>query len=401
MENIAKKEQFLIIDKNERTLNILFSVILVLVIIFMISITQKPLALVWNKFFLKTENFELIFLFAGVLFVTNIYRQILSATDNFLYWTKFFKNKKLSLVFTSLFLGLMPVKGRTILSAPIIAQIAKKNNLNNNSAAMVDYLATHIYYLMFPLSTSLLFVIATMKLDYFKFVFFLLPGILFLAAMVWHYAAKSNISSDFAIEIKSSFFQATIFVLPILVLLVFLGLAELYKIPYSILFGTALFISLSLILLKPDRKQIKTAYKSINLHLIFILALILLLSAFTSNSPFIKNSLAAITSSAYSIPVLILIGYITGLTTGSSSTMVSLIFPILAPILTGSPYAYQIAAIVYASEYAGYIASPAHPCCHYAASFFNIPYLKIWWKITIIAFIASALNILFALLLWK
>ncbi len=402
MTTSTKKEYlFSITDKADRTLNIFFIIVLALAIILMFFLTQKPLTLVLNKFVYKMENFELIFLFAGVLFITNIYRQIPATMDNLLYWTKFFKNGKLSLVFTSLFLGMMPVKGRTILSAPIIAQIAQKNNLNSRAAAMVDYLATHIYYLMFPLSASLLFVIATMKLDYFKFVFYLLPGILFLAAMVWYYASKANISSSFIIQTKSTFSKAATFTLPIIVLLVFLGLSELYKIQYSILIGTALFITLSLALLKPDKDQIKTAFKSIDAHLIFILALILLLSAFTSNSPLIKNSLAAIASSAYSIPVLILIGYMTGLTTGSSSTMVSLIFPILAPILAGSPYAYQIAGIVYASEYAGYIASPAHPCCHYAASFFNIPYLKVWWKIAPIAIVASALNIIFILLMWR
>jgi len=236
-----------------------------------------------------------------------------------------------------------------------------------------------------------------MKFNYFNFIFFLMPGVLFLAMMVWYFASRSNISSNFSIETKSSFKEAARFVLPIVVLLISLGLSELYKIQYSILIGTVIFVALSVVLLKPSRSQIKAAYKSIDKYLIFILFLILLLSAFTSNSPLIKNYFSGIIAGSYSIPILIVIGYLIGFTIGSSSTMVSAIFPLLAPILTGNPLAYQIAAIVYASEYAGYIASPAHPCCHYAASFFNVPYIKVWWKISIYAAIASALNIIFAL----
>ncbi|MFH1048154.1 MAG: DUF401 family protein [Patescibacteria group bacterium] len=384
-------------DKFDAKLNIIFSVIVIIAIATMFYITKEPLALIWNKFILKTQNVELLALFTGVLFVANIYRQTGNATDNLLYWTKFLKNGKLSLIFTSLFLGLMPVKGRTILSAPIIAQIAQKNNLNNFSASMVNYLSSHIYYLIFPLSTSLMFVIIIMKFNYFNFIFFLMPGVLFLAMMVWYFASRSNISSNFSIETKSSFKEAARFVLPIVVLLISLGLSELYKIQYSILIGTVIFVALSVVLLKPSRSQIKAAYKSIDKYLIFILFLILLLSAFTSNSPLIKNYFSGIIAGSYSIPILIVIGYLIGFTIGSSSTMVSAIFPLLAPILTGNPLAYQIAAIVYASEYAGYIASPAHPCCHYAASFFNVPYIKVWWKISIYAAIASALNIIFAL----
>lgn len=399
METILKKEN--VLDKFDAKLNIIFSIIVIIAVVLMFYITKEPLALIWNKFVLKTENVELVILFTNVLFVTNIYKQIGNATDNLLYWTRFLKNGKLSLIFTSLFLGLMPVKGRTILSAPIIAQIARKNNLNNASASMVDYLSTHIYYLIFPLSTSLMLVIAMMKFNYFNFIFFLMPGVLFLAIMVWHFVSKSNISTNFAIETKSSFKEAVRFVLPIVILLISLGLSELYKIKYSILVGTAIFVALSLVFLKPSKSQIKTAYKSVDKYLIFILFLILLLSAFTSNSPLIKNYFAGIITSAYGIPILIVMGYLVGFTIGSSSTMVSAIFPLLAPILTGNPFAYQIAAIVYASEYAGYIASPAHPCCHYAASFFNMPYIKVWWKITIISIIASALNIAFALLLMR
>jgi hypothetical protein len=393
-----KKKNFLIINKSDRSLNVIFSVVIGLAIIAAFLSIDNSNRLIWNKFFTNIKTFELIVLFTGVLFVTNLYRQLGNTADNLLYWTKFLKNGKLSLIATALFLGMMPVKGRTILSAPIIAEIARKNNLNNNSASLVNYLSTHIYYLMFPLSTSLMFVIAVMNFNYFKFVFFLLPGIIFLAGVVWYYASRSNISESFAIQTKSSFKEAARFTFPILVLLIFLGLYGLYKVQYSMLIGVFLFVVLSLVSLRPSKEQIKIAWKSIDKYLIIILALILLLSVLAKNSSFIKDSLSGVMLSSYSIPVLIVAGYLVGFTIGSSSTMVSAVFPLLAPVLIGNPFAYQVAAIVYASEYAGYIASPAHPCCHYAASFFNIPYLKVWWRITVFALVASALNILFALL---
>jgi hypothetical protein len=399
METAIQKEGFL--AGFDRKLNVIFSIILIVAIAVMFLITQNALSVIVDKYFGKLENLELVILFTGVLFVTGIYRQIDSAVDNFLYWTKFLKNGRLSLICTSLFLGLMPVKGRTILSSPVVAQIAKKNDLDNFSASMVDYLSTHIYYLIFPLSASLMFVVTSMKFDYLNFVLLMMPGALFLALAVWYYSSKSKVPASFAIESKSSFIEATKFILPIVLLLVFLGASEMYKVPYSILVGTVLFIALSLVFLRPNLEQLKKAYKSIDLYLVFILALILLLSAFTSNSTMIKGYFTGMINSTYSIPILIIVGYLVGFTIGSSSTMVSVIFPILAPLLSGNPSAYPIAAIVYASEYAGYIASPAHPCCHYAASFFKIPYMKVWLRITLFSAIAAGLIIAAALLVMQ
>ena len=399
---VQQKEKFMIVSKSGRMLNVVFSVLLLVLIALAASNIDDPVKTIIGKYIKNIKYWELVVLFSSVLFITNIYRQMKNTADNLLYWTKFLKNGKLSLIATALFLGIMPVKGRTILSAPIIAEISRKNKLNDDSASMVNYLSTHIYYLMFPLSTSLMFVIATMNFDYFRFVFFLLPGIIFLAAVVWYYASKSNISEDFAIKSKASFGEAVNFTIPVFVLLVFLGMYGLYKVKYSILVGSILFIALSLKFLKPSKSQIKTAWQMMDKYLILMLVLILLLSSLSKHSPFVKEFLlGAINNSFYSIPILIVAGYLVGLTVGSSSTMVSAIFPLLAPIIIGTPFAYQIAAIVYASEYAGYVASPAHPCCHYAASFFNVPYIRVWWRIALFAAAASLLNILFSTLFIK
>lgn len=403
MENIIKKEHyFLIPNKFDKYLNIIFSAILIIAIFVMLYSTKDASGLLWKKLIIKTESIELLALFTIILFVANLYRQYDNATDSLLYWTRFFKNGKLALIFTALFLGIMPVKGRTILSAPIISQISKKNNLNNDSASLVNFISTHIYYLMFPLSTSLIFVISIMEMNYFKFVAYMLPGIIFLAVMVWYYASKSKINKSFAVINGATLSQAIRFISPIIILLVFLGLSELYKkIDHTIVIGAVIFLILTLLILKPNKDQIILAFKSIDKYLIFILALILLLSALTSGSPYIKEAITGVITSAYSIPILIGIGYLVGFTTGSSSTMVSILFPLLAPIIIQSPSVYPIAAIVYSSEYAGYIASPSHPCCFYASSFFNIPYLKVWWRVSLYAAIASIFNILLALMLLK
>lgn len=381
-----------------KKLNLFFNLVLVILIIIGIFYLPEPSKILVKKY-LKLSNFELLFLFTGILFIVNIYRQLGNIADYLLYWSKFLKSPKLSLILTSLVLGAMPVKGRTIVSAPVIAQIARKHKLDNFSAAMVDYIATHIYYLFFPLSVSLMFVVSLVNLNYLKFVSYFLPAILFLIGVVIYYSSKSKVTDMITEKTEVKFVGALKMTTPIVLLLIFLAFFGLKKVPYTMITGAVIFIILSLMLLKPSGKQIKKALKSMDVQLIITLALILLLSAITKNLPSIKSWAEIMVNSNFAIPALIILGYVSGITIGSSSTMVSALFPLMAPIIIGLPNVYQIAAITYAAQYAGYIASPAHPCCHYAASYFNNPYLKVWLRITIYAIIASSITILFAL--WR
>ncbi|OGY53739.1 MAG: hypothetical protein A3A24_00140 [Candidatus Buchananbacteria bacterium RIFCSPLOWO2_01_FULL_46_12] len=384
-----------------KKLNFVFNLILLLAASLALPQLAEPTKALTTKF-LKLENIEILFMFIGVLFIVNIYRQLGNIADYLMYWTRFLKSPRLSLIFTSMILGLMPVKGRTLISSPVIGQITEKHKLNKMSAAMVDYLATHIVYLLLPIEGMVIVALSTFAVLGFNLltlISYTLPGIIFFMLLVTYYSWKTG--NRQSIELPRSqvkFSQAAKVTLPIVLLLIAAYLYAQQGVTYALITGTIVFVGLSLLFLSPTKQQIKGALKTMDKQLIVTLMLIFLFSATVSQLPFIQAWAAAVIASSFAIPALIVICYLIGFFLGSSKGTATAIFPLLLPLISNAPNAFQIIAIAYAAGWAGYIASPAHACCHYAASYFDTPYLKVWSRISIYSLIASALIIVTALI---
>ncbi|MDD5109985.1 MAG: DUF401 family protein [Patescibacteria group bacterium] len=383
-----------------KKLNLVFNAMLMAIIAVALPQVLEP-GKVLVKGFLKLENIQVLYLFIGVLFVVNVYKQIGNIADYLLYWTRFIPNPRLALVFTSLILAIMPVKGRTIISAPIIGQIAEKHRLNKFSAAMVDFVSTHIVYLVLPIEGSVIVVLTTFAVLGFHlgtFISYMLPGIVFLVGVVTYYSWKTSRGTTLELpRTNVTFPRAVKVTLPLLLLMASLYLYEMRDVTYAIIIGTTVFVGLSLAILKPTPQQTWNAVKTMDKQLILTLGLIFLFAATVSQLPWIKQLASEVVTSGYTIPALIIVGYLAGFILGSSSGMATLIFPLLFPLIQAAPNAFQIIAITYAAMYAGYVASPAHPCCHYAASYFDTPYLKVWSRVAMCALGASGCIIAVAL----
>ncbi|NTU98813.1 DUF401 family protein [Candidatus Falkowbacteria bacterium] len=385
-----------------RKLNLGLNIVLSIAVASSLFLLAQP-GKVLLKNFVKLENAEVLVLFIGMLFMVNLYRELGNIADYFLYWTKFIKNPRLSLIATSMVLGILPVKGRTIISAPIIGQIAQKNKLNKLSAALVDYLATHIVYFLLPIEGSVVVVLATFAatgLSLGKFVSYMLPGVLVLLAAVGYYSWKTtdNNSEYILEESKISFKQSSKATLPIAILMAALFVFKMYQIKYAMIAGTIIFISLSLYLLKPTKAQVQKSIRTMDKQLILTLVLIFLFSATISKMPQISILTNQWLASGAGLTLLGLISYAIGFIIGDSKGMTLAVFPIILPLVASSSHPFQIIAIIYAMLYAGYIASPAHACCHYAASYFETPYLKVWARFSLYGLAASADIIIVALI---
>lgn len=387
---------------NTKKMNWVFNLILIILVFIFIIFDYNYFGKVFKEGFIgKLKNWELIILFTSVLFVTESYKRIEGFEKYIIYWARFFKNPRIFLVFSSLFLGSMPVKGRTIVSAPILSNIARKYNLNNLSAAMIDYVSTHMYYLFFPLSTSLILAITALNVEYLYFVIFFIPAMCILLSIIIFYCKDIDVEKEkeIALEIDDSdgigILESIKMITPILFLLVCLGLSAIFHIPYIMTGGSLIFVGISLFLLKLKKEQIKEILQKIDYSLIFSLVLILLLSALAKHNKKLSVQISSLLQDSNNIILILLGSYLTGLTIGSSSTSAATVFMFLAPVLSNSPQIYSIGAIAYLAQYAGYVASPAHACCHYAASYFEVPYIQVWWRISLIAFLASIINIIF------
>ena len=141
-----------------------------------------------NYIFLFNEWWYILILI-GIMLTTGIIKQYGLFIPFYNLLIKHIKNKKILVVLLSLFGGILPVPGRVIISAGLLDTIAPNDPKKRAKFGIIDYLATHHYYLWSPLEKTVIIPMAVLKLSYLGVLSYtwplLLVSLLFLIWYIW------------------------------------------------------------------------------------------------------------------------------------------------------------------------------------------------------------------------
>ena len=108
------------------------------------------------------------------------------------------KNKKILVTILSTLSGILPVPGRVIVGAPFFDSISPKCEKSRSKFGIVNYIATHHYYLWSPLEKTIILPMAAFGLSYLALITSLLPllitYLLFLAFIILKYLKPEDVS---------------------------------------------------------------------------------------------------------------------------------------------------------------------------------------------------------------
>lgn len=107
-----------------------------------------------------------VLILASIMILSGIIKKYYLFVPVFNFLIRKIKNKKLLVVLLSTLGGVLPVPGRVIISAGLLDTIASKDPKKRSKFGIVDYLATHHYYLWSPLEKTILIPMAVLKLSY-------------------------------------------------------------------------------------------------------------------------------------------------------------------------------------------------------------------------------------------
>ena len=118
--------------------------------------------------------------------------------SSFSYIRNTFKSNKVVLVLLSCFGGILPIEGRVTISAGLLDSIAPKDGPGREKLGIVDYLATHHYYLWSPLEKTVILPIAAFGLTYISWLGLIAPllitSIIFISWYIWTQVKEDQIS---------------------------------------------------------------------------------------------------------------------------------------------------------------------------------------------------------------
>jgi integral membrane protein (TIGR00529 family) len=265
-------------------------------------------------------------------------------------------------------MGLLPMPGGALLSAPILEKggVGVPDDLK---VAMNDWFR-HLFVMIYPLSSALIASAKITELNLYTAMISLLPTCAFAALLGWFFYIRKVRGT---ITYSKQFSLARL-LLPLGIILVAplidFGLKKIIALPVAeiaTMLGvcTAFMVSWLLSPVPLDLKTIAKKMKPWNFFLI-IIGMFVFLNIFKASS--IADLIAGIALPP--ITLCVIAGFILGIATGRVLLPASIIFPVYMTTTIVTPVTF---AVIYTSIFFGYMISPVHPCVGVSLEYFHVP----------------------------
>jgi integral membrane protein (TIGR00529 family) len=358
----------------------------------------KNLVLNLSKALISFETLSLIGIIILVLYLGNF----LQTRGNFRILVDSLKNlvpeARLILAIPPVFIGLLPMLGGALMSAPIVEEAGSRWKLTPAWKTFLNYWFRHIWEYCWPLYVNLIMAAAILqipikKISTVQFPFTILAAALGLILLFKHvpYLPKEKKSNRFLQNLFNLFYSLW----PILLVISLIFVLRLHM-----LISLAITASLTQILSRMKFKErLRLIWKSISLKTIFLLAAVMMFKRILDTSGAL-NSLTQVFRpegvSAYFL--LFTVPFLLGLLTGVNHAFIGISFPILLPII-GLPHPDMVLVMfAYVSGFVGILLSPAHLCLMMTVDYFQADLRSVYriliWP-CLIVFMASFLVLLF------
>jgi len=281
------------------------------------------------------KNQIYLFYLLGVMITSGIIKEKGYFSNLFNYIVNKVKSKKGVVALISLFSGILPIPGRVIVSAGVLDIVAPKSGKSRSKFGIIDYLATHHYYLWSPLEKTIILPIATLSLTYLEVLKYTAPLLLVTLLYISYYIMFILKESDVEIQRNN--------------------------------------------MLKEKNKSIDVK-KYINWNLLLTVGVIIVLSNIISTY---HNYFLGYISYYPNLYISMCLGFLASIALGSSGKFIGI------TVLLTQLFGIEYFTMFFAVEYTGYLISPIHKCVAIGKMYFGTPiidYIKVLsgWSILII-----------------
>lgn len=309
------------------------------------------------------------------MFVTGILKERGYLMDIFRLLEQKVKSKKMVVFLVSLFGGVLPIPGRVALSASMLNSIAPVDNKKRKKFGIIDYLATHHYYLWSPLEKTVIIPMAVLGLTYTSFMSYIWPLLLITGLYITYYILSLE-DDEIDIEVKDdpiNWNNILLVVLPFLITILVSCFTEHYF---------AAFTTFTLYLISYS-KSWKQLIGYVNWELIWIVGVIIILGNLVGSYYPMMEGYIKQYSTPSGILIVTMLGFLSSFLLGSSAKYASIV-----SLLT-SVFGMQYFVLFFTLEYSAYLISPSHKCLPIGQKYFHtgfMTYLKaliVWISIMI------------------
>ena len=319
---------------------------------------------------------EYLLYLPGIMVSTWIIKKYNYFSSVYTYVVNKIKSKKSLVVILSAISGILPIPGRVSVSAGLLDTIAPKKASSRAKFGIIDYLATHHYYLWSPLEKTIIIPMAVLGFTYLETLIHLLPLLIVSIGYIGYYLYYNIEERDVKISItknKDSNMTFTLMPLIMAIGLLICGIKGWIVFP---------ILSIYYILYARDFNVLKY----INWTLLTTVFVIIVFSnIFAAHYSNFKETL----SGTNSLAVALFFGFASSFLLGSSGKFIG-ITALLTQIF-GAGYF----VVFFALEYAAYLISPTHKCTSIGRAYFNTPFNEYYRVIGVWALLVVVCGMVF------
>ena len=338
----------------------------------------QVMEITWAQF-LSINNIFLLIIIALVIILSSqmsesgVMKELVSTIGSHV-------SKRTAMAILPAVIGFLPMPGGALFSAPLVDDTDPEKNVSGLLKTKINYWFRHVWEYWWPLYPGVLLTIEITGIPLWQLIILQFP--LCLCAILAGYliflrkikkTEKKNQRGD------SNIIQLLLLLLPIIVVIVvyiFISIRFPFIAVINKYFPMAIGILVSIIVLQIQRPLSLTSWKKIlfsskTLNMMAVVFLIRIYGAFIStalpDNTFLMDNVR-MELNMLGIPLILMvmiIPFISGITTGITLGFVGASFPIIINLLGPSPepgLLLSMTVVAYASGYIGIMLSPVHVC---------------------------------------
>jgi hypothetical protein len=370
-------------------------------------------ALVGSKFLFLVAIVGLILVLSDALERSGQSKRLMDALSGYL------TSPRLRLIFFPALIGLLPMPGGAVFSAPMVGTVSSKMNVSNTDKALINYWFRHIWELGWPLYPGIILTVALADIPIASLISRTWPAILFMIFAGWLFFLRPGVlridSSAAAIPAGNrSIRQVLIQGLPLAVAIVgAVGLESLIplvapKVPFELGVITALAASVACIMIQ-NRLGVfflrdVLAKKSLR-DMLFVVASVFIFKDIMEAAQVVDAMAQAAGDGAALFAASVFLPFLVGAIAGINVAFVGSTFPLLLSLLStlglnDQTIPYLVLASV--AGFTGVMISPIHICFILTCQFFHTELAATWRRLVAPCLLFASLGTaLFFLLRWS
>lgn len=322
-----------------------------------------------------------ILIFAHSLSKTGQLERVIKAYQGVFPWPRF------NLTMLPALIGLLPMPGGAVFSAPFVEGLGKEYDISHARAAIINYWFRHVWEYTWPLYPGLILASHLGEVEIYRLIYIQLPLtiIAFLLGYLFYLPRPLNLHLS---KKKGSFslFLKEMAPILIVVILAISFEAKIRFLPRELLIAVAVWTGILWVWLKQriNTSQLKAIFKDSTLIKVLYAVLSIFCFKEVINGSNIVLELSHLLTE-YHIPLFLIastIPFLIGLIIGLTLAFVGTTFPLITALIQAThapvlPYIF----LAFGCGVVGVLLSPMHLCFILSLEYFHVPFDKTYHKL--------------------